>query len=198
MPFPIKLVKCGQCGRGKVPDILLTTVEPPPMVEILGQGGLIQARVLRLKKDLKGENNAREVSDALPFMEYEIHRQLVNKLKVKGMNAIFGLTVDLSMSDRMLVALVTGTAVYLSALPSPDVPKVLDTTCQVQDPTHLARLQAKLREKVEANKEYFGLAGVNPKDASEAEIEEKGSELELSAGNKVSLHSFSSKLNLTL
>ena len=68
--FPIKLVKCGQCGRGKVPDILLTTVEPPPMVEILGQGGLIQARVLRLKKDLKGENNAREVSDALPFMEY--------------------------------------------------------------------------------------------------------------------------------
>eukprot|EP00090_Calanus_glacialis_P002820 TRINITY_DN12088_c0_g1_i1.p1 TRINITY_DN12088_c0_g1~~TRINITY_DN12088_c0_g1_i1.p1 ORF type:complete len:1008 (-),score=354.04 TRINITY_DN12088_c0_g1_i1:52-3075(-) len=184
VPFPIKLVKCGQCGRGKVPDILLTTVEPPPMVEILGQGGLIQARVLRLKKDLKGENNAREVSDALPFMEYEIHRQLVNKLKVKGMNAIFGLTVDLSMSDRMLVALVTGTAVYLSALPSPDVPKVLDTTCQVQDPTHLARLQAKLREKVEANKEYFGLAGVNPKDASEAEVEEKGSELELSAGNK--------------
>ena len=24
----------------------------------------------------------REVSDALPFMEYEIHRQIVNKLKV--------------------------------------------------------------------------------------------------------------------
>ena len=35
-----------------------------------------------MKKDLKGEHNAREVSDALPFLEYEIHRQLVNKLKV--------------------------------------------------------------------------------------------------------------------
>ena len=203
VPFPIKLVRCGLCGKGKVPDILLTTVEPPPMVsirvwwemvmvillflqvEIVGQGGLIQARVLRLKKDLKGENNAREVSDALPFMEYEIHRQLVNKLKVKGMNAIFGLTVNLSMSDRMLVALVTGTAVYLSALPSPDIPKVLDTTCQVQDPTNLAKLQTKLREKVEANKEYFGLVGVNPKDNTDAEVEDKGSELELSAGNKV-------------
>eukprot|EP00092_Neocalanus_flemingeri_P010834 GFUD01011666.1.p1 GENE.GFUD01011666.1~~GFUD01011666.1.p1 ORF type:complete len:988 (+),score=330.13 GFUD01011666.1:124-3087(+) len=184
VPFPIKLVKCGQCGRGKVPDILLTTVEPPPMVEILGQGGLIQARVLRLKKDLKGENNAREVSDALPFMEYEIHRQLVNKLKVKGMNAIFGLSVNLSMSDRMLVALATGTAVYLSALPSPDMPKVLDTTCQVQDPSHLAKLQTKLKEKVEANKEYFGLVGGNPRDATDAEVEEKGAELELSAGNK--------------
>jgi hypothetical protein len=38
----------------------------------------MQATVVRLKKDLKGENNAREVSDALPFVEYEIHRQLVS------------------------------------------------------------------------------------------------------------------------
>ena len=32
VPFPIKLVKCGQCGKGKVPDILFTTVEPPSCV----------------------------------------------------------------------------------------------------------------------------------------------------------------------
>ena len=156
-------------------------------VEIIGQGGLIQARVLRLKKDLKGENNAREVSDALPFMEYEIHRQLVNKLKVKGMNAIFGLTVNLSMSDRMLVALVSGTAVYLASLPSPDIPKVLDNSCQKQgqDSGHLAKLQSKLKEKVETNKEYFGLSSISVRDTPDAEVEDKGSELELSAGNKV-------------
>ena len=51
-----------------MPDILLTTVESPPGVDIIGQGGLIQARVLKLKKDLKGENNARDVSDILPFI----------------------------------------------------------------------------------------------------------------------------------
>ena len=34
--------------------------------------------------DLKGENNAKEISEALPFVEYEIHRQLINKLKMKG------------------------------------------------------------------------------------------------------------------
>jgi len=184
VPFPIKLGRCGQCGRGKVPDILLTTVEPPPMVEIVGRGGLIQARVLRLKRDMKGENNAREVSDALPFMEYEIHRQLVNKLKVKGMNAIFGLSINLSMSDRMLVALATGTAVYLSALPSPDIPKVLDTTCKVQDNPHLERLQNKLKDKVDANKEYFGLVEASAKDITEGDVDDKGTELELSAGNK--------------
>ena len=125
VPFPIKLVRCGLCGRGKVPqmfcfqamthnflfkvaDILISTLEPPPELEVLGQGGLIQARVLRLKKDLKGEHDAREVSDALPFLEYEMHRQLVNKLKVKGMNAIFGLHVSLSLADRMLVGLASG------------------------------------------------------------------------------------------
>lgn len=137
---------------------------------------------------MKGENNAREVSDALPFMEYEIHRQLLNKLKVKGMNAIFGLKVDLSLSDRMLVALVTGTALYLTALPSPDVPHVLDKTCQVQDPGHLAKLQSKLKEKVEANKEYYGIQKQSqPKDGAEIDLEEKGSDLELAAGNKVTL-----------
>ncbi len=53
-------------------------MEPPTSLEILGRGCLMQATVVRLKKDLKGENNAREVSDALPFVEYEIHRQLVS------------------------------------------------------------------------------------------------------------------------
>ena len=104
------------------------------------------------------------------------------------MNAIFGLKVDLSLSDRMLVALVTGTALYLTALPSPDVPHVLDKTCQVQEPGHLAKLQSKLKEKVEANKEYYGIQKQSqPKDGAEIDLEEKGSDLELAAGNKVTL-----------
>ena len=40
------------------------------------------------------------------------------------MNAIFGLSMVMSLSDRMVVVLATGTAVYLSALPKPDIPKV--------------------------------------------------------------------------
>ena len=48
-----------------------------------GRGCLVQAEVLQLKKDLKGEMNAREISNGLPFVEYEIHRQLINKMKVR-------------------------------------------------------------------------------------------------------------------
>ena len=40
--------------------------------------------VISFYRDLKGENNAKEISEALPFVEYEIHRQLINKLKMKG------------------------------------------------------------------------------------------------------------------
>ena len=187
VPFPVKLTRCGVCGRGKVADILLSTVEPPPELEVVGQGGLIQARVLRAKKDLKGENDAREVSDALPFLEYEIHRQLVNKLKVKGMNAIFGLTVSLSLADRMLVGLATGTAVFLPSLPPPSLPKVLDSLRGGKEQAHLVRLQERLREKVEANREHFGLSressGAREGEPEEA-AEEVLAELDLSAGNK--------------
>ena len=35
--------------------------------------------------------NALVVSEAIPFIEYDLHRQLLNKLRVHGMNAAFGL-----------------------------------------------------------------------------------------------------------
>ena len=41
---------------------------------MVGRGGLIQARVLKLKKAVKGDSNAREVSDALPFLGMAISR----------------------------------------------------------------------------------------------------------------------------
>lgn len=69
--------------------------------------------------NFKGENNAREVSDALPFVEYEIHRQLLNKLRVKGMNALFGLKINIALNDRTIVAVATATGFFVAALPSP-------------------------------------------------------------------------------
>ena len=112
--------RCNICGKSPVPDIVFTTIEPlVNQLSIVGRGCLIQAKVLRTKKDMKGESNAKEISDSLPFIEYELHRQLYNKLKVKGMNAIFGLKTSFSMSDRLMVATATGTGVFLAALSPP-------------------------------------------------------------------------------
>jgi hypothetical protein len=79
--------------RGKVPDVLFTTIELPEGVLTTGKGCFLQAYVCRPKRDCRGEMNAKEISDGLPFLEYELHRLLINKLKVKGMNSIFGLKV---------------------------------------------------------------------------------------------------------
>lgn len=81
--------------QGKVPDVLITTIEPPEGLLITGRGCLVQAHVFRPKKDCRGELNAKEISDHLPFLEYELHRNLINKLRVKGMNSIFNLKVSI-------------------------------------------------------------------------------------------------------
>lgn len=47
----------------------------------------------RAKKDAKGEHNAKEISDSLPFLEYDMYSSIINKLRVKGMNAVFNLRV---------------------------------------------------------------------------------------------------------
>ena len=87
------LYGCLHFRKGKVPDILLATIELPVGLQCYGKSCLIQAQVFRPKKDCKGEISAKEVSDSLPFLEYELHRRLINKLKVRGMNAIFALQV---------------------------------------------------------------------------------------------------------
>lgn len=91
----------------------MTTIEIPDNLQIVGRGCLIHAQAVRYKKDLKAESNAKEISDALPFLEYDLQRLLVNKLKAKGMNAIFGMRITISIGEKMMALIGTGTGVYL-------------------------------------------------------------------------------------
>lgn len=82
-----------------VPDILLATIEPPEGLPLTGRGCFLQAFECRPKKDNRGELNAKEISDGLPFLEFEVHKQLLNKLHINGMNAVFGLKVSLFVTN---------------------------------------------------------------------------------------------------
>ncbi|KAJ1532358.1 hypothetical protein ONE63_000960 [Megalurothrips usitatus] len=156
VPFRVKMIKCAMCRKGKVPDVLLTTMEPPEGIPVTGRGCLLQAYVCRPKRDTKGELNAKEISDGLPFLEYELHRMLLNKLKVKGMNAIFGLKVQVSIGERMLVGLATGTAMFLTPLPSPPVPTITAGNSW-SDERRLLEVQKTLAETVKRNREMYQL-----------------------------------------
>ncbi|KAG5830676.1 hypothetical protein ANANG_G00313170 [Anguilla anguilla] len=168
MPFPAQLTFCYNCRRQKVPDVLFTTIDVPTEAAVTGKGCLIQARLCRLKKKAQGEVNATAISNLLPFMEYELHTQLMNKLKLRGMNALFGLRIQISVGENMLVGLASATGVYLSALPTPGGIQIAgktpsDITCE----QHVSNMQKKINDTIAKNKELYE---INPPEVVEEVI----------------------------
>ncbi|KAM4573228.1 C2 domain-containing protein 5 isoform 9-T9 [Odontesthes bonariensis] len=156
MPFPAQLTYCYHCRRQKVPDVLFTTIDLPAEAAVTGKGCLIQARLCRLKKKAQGEVNATAISNLLPFMEYELHTQLMNKLKLRSMNALFGLRIQISVGENMLLGLASATGVYLTALPAPGGIQIAGKT--PGDPSneqHLLTIQKRINEATAKNKELY-------------------------------------------
>lgn len=136
--------------------MLLATVEIPDNLDIVGRGCLVHAQACRWKKDLKSESNAKEISDGLPFLEYDLQRLLVNKLKAKGMNAIFGLKISVAIGEKMMALIGTGTGVYLPALPSPQTPKIVQGNSWT-NAEKIKELNRSLKEAVNRNREIYQL-----------------------------------------
>ncbi|XP_055679157.1 C2 domain-containing protein 5 [Lutzomyia longipalpis] len=188
VPFSVTLDTCAVCRRAKVPNVFLATIEIPDGLQITGRGCLVQAQVCRQKRDLKGESNAKEISDGLPFLEYELYRVLINKMKVKGMNAIFGLKCSIAVGEKMMTIVATGTAVYLSALPAAALPKIVGAERAGSNPEKLNEIQRTLQDTIEKNREIYQLktfGDVDPRPLSESEeSDDELAEMDLNVGNK--------------
>ncbi|XP_062317670.1 C2 domain-containing protein 5 isoform X2 [Osmerus eperlanus] len=156
MPFPAQLTYCYQCRRQKVPDVLFTTIDLPTEAAVNGKGCLIQARLCRLKKKAQGEVNATAISNLLPFMEYELHTQLMNKLKLRCMNALFGLRIQISVGENMLLGLASATGVYLTALPAPGGIQIAGKAPgDLSYEQHIATIQKRINDTIAKNKELY-------------------------------------------
>uniref|UniRef100_A0A4W5QMQ5 C2 domain-containing protein 5 n=1 Tax=Hucho hucho TaxID=62062 RepID=A0A4W5QMQ5_9TELE len=158
MPFPAQLTYCYHCRRQKVPDVLFTTIDLPAEAEVTGKGCLIQARLCRTKKKAQGEVNATSISNLLPFMEYELHTQLMNKLKLRSMNALFGLRIQISVGENMLLGLASATGVYLSALPAPGGIQIAGKTpSDLSYDQHISTMQKRIDDTIAKNKELYNI-----------------------------------------
>ncbi|KAF7224534.1 C2 domain-containing protein 5 isoform X23 [Nothobranchius furzeri] len=165
MPFPAQLAYCYQCRRQKVPDVLFTTIDLPAEAAVTGKGCLIQARLCRLKKKAQGEVNATAISNLLPFMEYELHTQLMNKLKLRSMNALFGLHIQISVGENMLLGLASATGVYLTALPAPGGIQIAGKTPgDLNNEQHVAAIQKRINDAIAKNKELYQ---INPPELTD-------------------------------
>lgn len=189
IPFPVNLSSCAICRKKKVPDVLFTTIDLPSEIQTYGRGSLIQARVCKSKLKAKGELSAKEVSDNLPFLEYELHNQLMNKLKLRGMNGLFGLKIQISVGETYIVGVATATAVFLSALPIPPIPKVSGPVTSDRECNQLTDLQRRIVETVMRNKEFHDIGNLDtgqtsPRSQVTDDSDDDVSELEISMGNK--------------
>ncbi|XP_072552020.1 C2 domain-containing protein 5 isoform X5 [Salminus brasiliensis] len=156
MPFPAQLTYCHCCRRFKVPDVLFTTIDLPTEASVTGKGCLIQARLCRTKKKAQGEGNATAISNLLPFLEYELHTQLMNKLKLRSMNALFGLRIQISVGENMLLGLASATGVYLTPLPSPGGIQIAGKTpSDITYEQHISNMQKKINDTIAKNKELY-------------------------------------------
>ncbi|XP_072327902.1 C2 domain-containing protein 5 isoform X15 [Scyliorhinus torazame] len=165
MPFPAHLTYCYVCRKQKVPDVLFTTIEPPLEAAVTGKGCLIQARLCRQKKKTQGEANATAISNLLPFMEYELHTQLMNKLKLRGMNALFGLRIQITVGENMLMGLASATGLYLTALPSPGGIQIAGKTPNDSSyEQHISNIQKKINDMIIKNREIYE---INPPEILE-------------------------------
>ncbi|EDV29380.1 uncharacterized protein TRIADDRAFT_51628 [Trichoplax adhaerens] len=146
LPLPTKINLCNFCSRGRVPDVLFNTIETPPEFAIRGRGCYIQARVIRSTRKAQKES----------------HAYIVNE--IKGMNSLFGLQINVSIGDTAMAAVATATAVYLTALPSPDTPDFInnaETSGSDVHATSLKIIQQQLRETLATNTQLYGLQEEN-------------------------------------
>eukprot|EP01028_Stygiella_incarcerata_P000729 TRINITY_DN11117_c0_g1_i2.p1 TRINITY_DN11117_c0_g1~~TRINITY_DN11117_c0_g1_i2.p1 ORF type:complete len:1065 (+),score=303.23 TRINITY_DN11117_c0_g1_i2:50-3244(+) len=117
--------KCTNCGKRHVPDVVLATMELPSWAKrdegggLIHGGKLIQARVCRFRAKGSGEAAAEALSEAIPFLERQMHQHLMFKMRMYHVNAIFGMSIQYSLGDRYVSVVASGTGFLVSCLPSP-------------------------------------------------------------------------------
>jgi hypothetical protein len=135
-PFSVDFVLCRVCRKRHVPQVILSTAKCP----IPTSFSPIRAFFCKIvKANSNKEAVASAISSALPFIEYDLHRQLIYKLRILGCNALFNLVhhslqiqVD-SVDDTIsIIAMASGDACFLNILPLPPVLKI-DRSAKVKD-----------------------------------------------------------------
>ena len=160
IPFPISLTQCAICGSGLVPDVIMSSIQPLPEIETIGQGTLLRAVVTKPHKKCNGEISAKIISDYLPFMEYELNRQLIGKLKLKGMNMLYGLRIQISIGENLLTGLAEATACKVAALPETLAPKISSeklTEKSYSELEEIEKLTKLFNKELNENKQFYNL-----------------------------------------
>lgn len=115
----MNLFKCFECNKEYVPEIIIATIDPPEDLSTIGVPKFIQSRIVKNKKFFKGEKHANAVGDKILFIDYQLHSELIKKMKLFCKNALFGLKINIIFTDDVIIGTASATAFCLKALPLP-------------------------------------------------------------------------------
>ncbi|EUT93095.1 hypothetical protein PFAG_00223 [Plasmodium falciparum Santa Lucia] len=102
-------VPCRVCKESFVPKIYISSAVIPQNLALIGNGFLISAFVIYPLKKHYGEYLASEISEILPFLELNLHKQIICKLLVNGFNSIFDYNLKLCFNQNYLFGYCYGT-----------------------------------------------------------------------------------------
>eukprot|EP00835_Amoeboradix_gromovi_P000629 NODE_23_length_38171_cov_0.318108.p5 type:complete len:805 gc:universal NODE_23_length_38171_cov_0.318108:2976-562(-) len=115
--WPSQFCQCYVCGCEEVPDVILSTMDLPSTEQMLGTPKFVWAVVVRQKKEREGEVHAQIISDLIPFLEYDLHQQLLLKMRMFGKNAIFNLNWTIDVGEKLILGIAYGFSIHLTCLP---------------------------------------------------------------------------------
>jgi len=138
----MNLFKCLECNKDYVPEIIICSIDPPEGLSVIGQPKFIETRIVKHKKKAKREQHAIQVSEKVFFLEYQLHSQLIKRMKFLCKNSIFGLRISIVVAQDTITGIATGTALCLRALPLPAPLKI--------------KVNARTKEWNKEDKKFFG------------------------------------------
>ncbi|SBT31779.1 conserved Plasmodium protein, unknown function [Plasmodium ovale wallikeri] len=106
-------VICRVCNEASVPKIFISSGNVPQNLAIIGNGFLISAFVVYPLKKHHGEYLASEISEVLPFLELNLHKQIICKLLVNGFNSIYDYNLKLCFNHNFLFGYCYGTGMCI-------------------------------------------------------------------------------------
>ena len=112
---------------------------------------------------MAGEADAVKISEVLPFVEFDMQRQIMLKLKVLGMNAAFGMKSKLQFGNGIVIVTTSCTAVYLNALPPPPALSIARALKdgKVDQDSRLQLLQRDIEIMCSSNRRHLEMSETN-------------------------------------
>lgn len=132
---------CSICHNKPVPDVLLAACTLPVELNCEAPPRLVQVAVSKPKANVKGVELAMAVSQALPFIEFALHKQLLFNLRLQQLNACFSLRVSIVVGHDAIVGMLTGSACRLAGLPMPRLPRVTVVDPQIAHKESVVKLR---------------------------------------------------------